>query len=126
VGSADEVLRKLIDELEKMGGLETSTIIISADHWWRGKSADAYPYVSDAEKKNSIISDIRIPFIVKMAGSKEPIKYQPEFNSVITRELIKAMIAGKVKTNADIGNFVDQLALEQPNIVGFRPQPRGN
>lgn len=126
VGAADELLRTLIEELRNNGNFEKSTIIVSADHWWRDKSLGAYSYISDGEKKESIVADIRIPFIVKMPGDSSPVEYRPEFNTVITRKLINAIIAGSVKSNSDVGSFIDQIALEQPDVVGFRPKPRAN
>lgn len=89
---ADETLKQLWDILDDKGLWEDTSVIISSDHFLRGhKKYFNYP-----------TKDYRIPFILKMAGQKETISYQPSFNTFITSGLVLAILKEDVSTVNDV------------------------
>lgn len=78
----DRSLAEIRQVMEEKGIWEETNIIISADH------GNAF---FDG-------NDERVPFIVKLANQKKPVIYEPAFNTVITQELILAILRGQIAT----------------------------
>ncbi len=86
---ADRTLGEMRRELEASQSWDSTTLIISSDHWLR-KSLWRY----EGE------TDHRIPFMLKLAGQKEGITYEKPFNTVVSQELILAILKSEI-TSAD-------------------------
>lgn len=122
----DETLRMVRAKIEESGDWDRTTLIVTSDHWLRwSKTEDMYTHLDDA-KRQSVMNDIRIPYIVKLAGSSSAVSYKSPFNSVITRLLIQAIRQGNIKTNEDVASFLDRLATERPDLMSYRPRRTGN
>ncbi|NLY75100.1 MAG: sulfatase-like hydrolase/transferase [Firmicutes bacterium] len=93
---ADETLKQLWDVMASKGLWDSTTVILSSDHWLR------------KQKKYFNVTDSRIPFLVKTAGQKEAFVYQPHFNTVITQALILAILENKVTTPEDVIDWLDK------------------
>lgn len=92
---ADETLKQLWGIMEEKCLWEDTTVIISSDHFLRGhKKYFDYQTI-----------DSRIPFILKMAGQKEAITYQPAFNTYITSDLVLAILKKEVSTANEVVNW---------------------
>jgi hypothetical protein len=85
---ADRTLGELRREMEAAGLWEDTTLIVTSDHWWR--------------TPNDGKIDQRVPFILKLAGQNEGVKYEGAFNSVVTSQLIKAVLNAELSTSASV------------------------
>lgn len=92
----DRTLGELRKKLESVGMWETSTIIISADHWWR--------FANHYDGK----TDYRVPFMVKLAGQNIKITYSRPFNTILTGDMILSIVAGDISTHHDLSAWLDK------------------
>lgn len=80
--------------MEEQGTWDQTNIIISADH------GQHIRYDGREE--------LRVPFIVKLANQKDPIVYEPAFNTVITQELVLAVLRRKISSPNELVRFLKQ------------------
>jgi len=92
---ADKTLGELRSGMEEAGVWENTTLIISSDHWWR-----------KSEKFDGKI-DHRVPFIVRMSGQNQGITYGQPFNTVLTHDLVLAILKGECVSNQGVVNWLD-------------------
>ncbi len=84
---ADRMLAAVIARLAQADLSENTTLIVSSDHWWR-RAAAQYDGVTDT----------RVPFIVGFPREAASVSFDVPFNTVVTRELIAAILAGRVES----------------------------
>ena len=53
-------------------------------------------------------ADHRIPFVLKLAGQKQGVTYEPEFNTVLTHDLILALLNGELRDAREVAAWLDQ------------------
>ncbi len=83
---ADTTLGELRRSMETAGTWENTTVLLSADHPYRQAAA--------LDGKH----DGRVPFVLKLARQKEPAFYNAPFNTVLTPELLLAILQGELST----------------------------
>lgn len=83
---ADYTLEQIRNSMMAQGLWDKTNIIISADHCYRKK------------KRFFGIEDNRVPFMIKMAGQKEAYTFLPKFNTVISQDLVLAILKKEVNT----------------------------
>jgi hypothetical protein len=93
---ADKTLGEIRRVMEAAGLWESTTVIVSSDHNWR------------ANPRGS--TDERVPFVMKLAGQKQPVMYHSKVNTVVSLELIHGLLK-KELTNPD--NLVEWLDSKQ-------------
>ncbi len=101
---ADYEFGQLRRSMEASGEWDKTWIIVSADHSWR--EAKLY----DGRH------DYRVPFIVKPSGAGEPIVYPGQFNTIITRDLIMAILRGEVTNEQNLPDWLDANGKPVPTI----------
>jgi hypothetical protein len=99
----DQILGRIRKDMELKGVWENTAIIISSDHSY-GKA-----------KKFDGKEDRRIPFMVKLANQEEAIIYQPEFNTVLTHDLVLDILSKKVATHREMIDWLDSHIMS--NVV---------
>lgn len=82
--------------MEQMELWDKTTVLVSSDHWWR------------TSKQLDRITDHRVPFILKLANSIEPIVYRKQFNTVISADLITAVLKKEIQNTSEICSWLDQ------------------
>jgi hypothetical protein len=83
---ADMSLGEVRRAMEAQNLWDNTTVIVTSDHPWReSRTYDG-------------IFDTRVPFIVKIAGNREPFVISSYFQTVNTRKLIKLLLSGKIQT----------------------------
>lgn len=109
----DDLLGEIRKSMEKAGLWDSSTIIISSDHQWRvntwkeqSKAAKLSLTDYDLELTKGI-EDPRIPFFVKLKNQKESLTYDRPFNTLITRELILAIMKGEISSPEELKKRLD-------------------
>ncbi len=93
----DQTFSKLREIMESKGIWDNTTVIVSSDHWLRRER-----YIRDRQV------DHRVPFILKLAEQKKNIVYKPAFNTVLTHDLILALLKKEVVTEADLVKWFEQ------------------
>jgi hypothetical protein len=80
---ADRSLGELRRLMEKKGVWDSTTVISSSDHWLRN-----YDFDGKMEK--------RVPYLIKFPGQKTMTTFKPDFNTVLTKDLVLAIYRGEV------------------------------
>ncbi len=93
---ADRALGELRQAMENAGTWENTIVLMTSDHGWR-KSV-----MFDGKM------DQRVPFVLKLAGQKESLTYNPAFNTVLTHDLILALLRGEVVGPESVMAWLDQ------------------
>jgi hypothetical protein len=87
------VLRK---SMEAVGLWEETTVLLSSDHWNR------YSELLDGKK------DHRIPFLLKLAGQQRPLEYNRPFNTILTHDLLMAILHREVTDVDEAAQWLDR------------------
>ncbi|HTY87610.1 MAG TPA: sulfatase-like hydrolase/transferase [Candidatus Acidoferrum sp.] len=92
---ADRELGKLRVALEQAGLAHDTWMIVSADHSWSEST------LYDGRR------DTRVPFIVRAPGADAPIVYAHDFNTVLTHDLILALLRNQVTNQENVAEWLD-------------------
>lgn len=95
LGLADHMLGELRAAMEKSGEWDRTWVILSADHSWR----DSASYDG--------IRDLRVPFLVKTPSPTRGQIYPAQMNTVLTHDLILAILTAKVTDQASLVSWLD-------------------
>ena len=111
---ADHVLGELRRNMVEAGVWENTTVLISSDHSlradriWRSHPFWEPQFTKEDPLALNSASDERVPFIVKLAGNSEGITYDPALNTVLSQDLILAILSGEVSNAADVKEWLDR------------------
>jgi hypothetical protein len=111
---ADRALSELRQEMEKADLWESTTVLISSDHRLRADRVWQHHFIWQAPftKVDPVvfnsIKDERIPFVLKLAGERTGLSYEPPFNTVLSHDLILAILSGEISKEADVAKWLDQ------------------
>jgi len=110
---ADHALGELRQSMQSAGVWDNTTVLLSSDHPWRRSS------IFDDKKDN------RVPFIVKIAGHSESVRYEGAFNNVVSHDLLLNVLDGKISDPTSLANWLQEPASAQRDSEGPRIQVRG-
>ncbi len=114
----DRTLGGIRQALEAKGLWDSTTVLVTSDHWWRTtywKDHSTWTAVDEATLEDTL--DRRVPFILKMAGTKEPgISYESPFNTVLTHDLLLSVLRGEVTDTKSAAAW-----LERNRSIGRSP-----
>ena len=104
----DRTVGQLRREMERAGTWDNTAVLISSDHWWRTEMWGRGPFWTkeDAEASGNKM-DHRIPFVLKLAGQREAVTYDPAFNTVLTHDLLLALLRGEVSGPQNVVAWLD-------------------
>lgn len=86
---ADRSLGRVRRTLEEAHAWDTTTVLLSSDHWYRESQA------LDGK------TDKRVPFLLKMAGQTAPVRFDTPFNTSLTQGLVVAILRKEVVSPRD-------------------------
>jgi hypothetical protein len=92
----DRTSRELRQAMETAGVWNSTTVLVSADHWYR----------SSLWLDGKI--DHRVPFLLKLAGKTTRLEYNRPFNTVVTHDLILSVLRGELKDPESVARWLDQ------------------
>jgi arylsulfatase A-like enzyme len=92
---ADRSLGDFRRSLEEAGLWDQTTILVSSDHWYR----------TALELDGKF--DRRVPFLLKFAGQKEGMVYDPVFNTLGSSELLLSVLRGDIKDIGGVSRWLD-------------------
>jgi hypothetical protein len=91
----DQTFGELRRAMEAAGAWDSTTTLVSADHWLRVSAPDA-----------SI--DHRVPFLLKLAGQTTRLDYTRPFDTVATHDLILAILRGELQDPESVARWLDR------------------
>jgi hypothetical protein len=103
---ADHEFGELRHAMETSGEWDKTWIILSADHSWRESK------LYDGRR------DYRVPYLVKPPGPNEPMAYPQQFNTILTHDLILAILRGEVANQQAVAHWLDIHATQSATVVG--------
>ena len=98
----DRTLGKLRAELEQSGQWEKTWVLLSSDHSWRRSQ------LYDGKR------DLRVPFMLKPPGKPACLTLGKEINTVVTHDLILAILRGEVTNTASSVAWLEARASAEP------------
>ena len=91
----DKTMGILRRDMEQASQWDRSWVIISSDHWWR----EARGYDGQL--------DYRVPFILKAPGKNQPMIYGATLNTVISKDLVLAILRREISTLPEAAAWLD-------------------
>ena len=105
----DRTIGNLRQEMESKGIWESTVVLVSSDHWWRSSEWKQQPgWTPEDEAAGGGENDRRIPFILKLAGNAEGTAYTSPFNTVLTHDLLLAILNGEVSDTKGVALWLDR------------------
>ena len=92
----DKAWGDLRADMERSGAWNTTTIVLSTDHFYRGSQ------LVNGKR------DQRIPFIVHFPGEESGLDYTPSFNTIVTHDLILSLLRSEVTDAAGLQSWLDR------------------
>ena len=87
----DFTLGEIRSAMESADIWEKTSVLMTSDHWYRARKIDH-----------------RVPFVLKVADQKEPVAYDPAFNTVLIHDLVFALLRGEVSGVDSVVSWLDQ------------------
>ncbi|HZS48816.1 MAG TPA: sulfatase-like hydrolase/transferase [Blastocatellia bacterium] len=113
----DRTLGELRRIMESNGTWDDTTVILTADHWWRADTWRAGKVWSpEDESVFKANPDHRVPFMIKLSGRNDAYTYDQQFNTVLLRDLLNAIRTGQVSDTKAIADW-----LEAHRTIGESP-----
>ncbi|MCM3902255.1 MAG: sulfatase-like hydrolase/transferase [Pyrinomonadaceae bacterium] len=105
---ADRALGDLRQKMEQAGTWDSTSVVISSDHWWRSDYWRKHFFwtASDQMVQGERVEH-RVPFMIKLAGQKTTLPYNPPFNTVLTRSLIREVLNGNISEPGQVAAWLD-------------------
>lgn len=108
---ADRTLGELRRELERAGMWDETNLLITSDHslrhrLWRGLG-EAYLSKEDLGKVGNQ-GDSRVPFLLKLRDQQRAIVYETAFNTVITSDLLLAIMKGEIGEPGSVTKWLEE------------------
>jgi hypothetical protein len=92
----DRTVGELRRTMEDAGIWDSTTVVFTSDHGYRDSEA------LDGK------SDPRVPFILKLASQNDGCVYAPEFNTVLTADLLIGVLRGDIVDQASAAAWLDR------------------
>jgi len=92
---ADKTLGELRQSMESAALWESTTVILTSDHWLR--DTNAY----DGK------IDHHVPLLIKMAGQTQPVSYSKPMNTLLLASFTLAVLKREVKTPPELVRWMD-------------------
>jgi hypothetical protein len=101
----DRTLGELRKMMEQAGTWDATTILLGSDHPLR---LDQWQLSNQFHGRTfDLRQRTRVPFLLKMAGETEGVDYPRPIQTVVTKDLLLAILAQKVTTAEQVGVWLD-------------------
>lgn len=105
---ADRTLAEMRQALERAGLWESTAVLVTSDHGWAFEYWMGRPLWTDEEARLAHGEYHRVPFMLRLAGQAEGFPYHPAFNTILTHDLLLAVLRGEVTTPQGAAEWIDQ------------------
>jgi hypothetical protein len=114
VALADRTIGELRLALEQARVWNDTTLLITSDHGIRPDTWEGHlGWTDELERLTGGTHGKTVPFILKLAGSHEPMQFSKQFSNVASSRLVLAILSGNVSTPAQAVAWLDACAAEQ-------------
>ena len=100
---ADRTLGEVRQAMESAGTWENTTVLISSDHGLRPYADDLPPAWGSRGRTYR-----RVPFLMKLRRQIQAIAYDAPFNTVVSCDLVLALLRGELSSTANVIQWIDQ------------------
>jgi Sulfatase len=94
----DRSLGELRHAMEKAGVWDRTIVLATSDHWWRPELTGEPPPGN---------TNHRVPFILKLAGQMQGATYRSEFNTVVSHDLLIALLKNDISSPKTVMEWLD-------------------
>lgn len=101
---ADLILGQLRREMEAVSLWDSTAILVSSDHYER----------EDSPATGTGNPDHRVPFLLKLAGQRNGTVFTPKFNTVVSADLVLAILEGKLTSKEQAVEWLSLKAQAPP------------
>lgn len=98
----DEAIGELISYLKSIHQYENFDILISSDHWLRDRNKASDFFLNGVEK------DLRVPFLIHLAGQERGLEFVQSFNTILTGDLLIEIFKKNIKRPEDIATWISK------------------
>jgi hypothetical protein len=114
----DRTLGELRQELEREGLWDSTTVLLTSDHGlrpdlWKGR----YGWNQQMEELTVGGRSETVPFLLKLAGQREPVEFDKPFSGVVSGDLCLAVLSGEVRTPREAAAWLDAHASHPTGIL---------
>ena len=107
VALADRTLGELRAAIERAGLWNRTALVVSADHGWRTEQWRGGPDWTAEDEAFSHLDTSGIPFLLHLAGQTAPVRYEKGFNTVITRRILTAILARRLRNAGEVAEEIE-------------------
>lgn len=106
----DRTLGELRHAMQQTGMWDPSIVLLTSDHQFRPSFFDTESPEWPAEENEALSGppDPQVPFILKLSGQKDAVRYDPPFNTVLTHDLLLALLRLEVSSPASVVSWLDR------------------
>ena len=105
----DRTLGDLRQAMESQGLWEKTVVLVSSDHWWRSSYwKNQSGWMQEDAVASGDETDHRVPFILTMPGTGGTVEYTAPFNTVLTNDLLLAILRGEVANTKEAAAWLDK------------------
>ncbi|MEW6736929.1 MAG: sulfatase-like hydrolase/transferase, partial [Acidobacteriota bacterium] len=105
----DRTIGEIRRAMEAAGVWQDTILLITSDHPL--KKRVWLSYLGDYSKEDADLindkGDARIPFVLKLANQKEAITYDSAFNTILTQDLLLALLKGEISDPASVTGWLE-------------------
>jgi hypothetical protein len=106
---ADSALGEVRRTMERAGLWDETIVLVSSDHWWRVEMwRGELFWTGEEEALTAGHTDRRVPFILKLGGRNTHLSYEPAFNTVLSQDLLLALLRGEMSTASEVAAWIDR------------------
>ena len=105
----DRALGALRRKMEDSGTWDDTNVLLTSDHWWRTgiwRPTDTWSDEDSTTLKDD--RDHRVPFLLKLAGQKNQVQYDPVFNNILLHDLILALLNSQLSSANNVVEWLNQ------------------
>jgi membrane-anchored protein YejM (alkaline phosphatase superfamily) len=107
VALVDRELGMLRRAIEEAGQWDRTAILVSSDHGWRTSTWRGGTTWTAEDEAVAHQDTSGVPFVLKLPGQKTGLAFGKSFNTVLTRQVITAILNGQLSDPAAVPAFIE-------------------
>ena len=121
----DKIVGRLRKEMEKKGLWDSTTVIITSDHWLRKVWTESQLNLPKEHFQTISTFDSRVPFLIKFPYQKHSVIYDEPFSTVLIHDLILEMLRENITNSQGFIEWMEQNRTRIPYEVAeaFKGKP---
>jgi hypothetical protein len=104
----DRTLGELRRAMETSGTWKQTTVLLTSDHAWRQGLWRDGGYFTREDIEYAGKTDLRVPFLLRLAAQETPVTYEAPFNTVLMHDLSLAILRGELRDPQSVTAWLDQ------------------